>query len=37
VSEQSSEFTAFRERMNDRILAEDNQAVRRFFAFDTQT
>jgi alkylhydroperoxidase/carboxymuconolactone decarboxylase family protein YurZ len=23
--------------MNDRILAEDNQVVRRFFALDTQT
>ena len=30
-------FTAFRQRMNDRILAEDNQVVRRFFALDTQT
>lgn len=32
-----AEFTAFRRRMNDRILAEDNQVVRRFFALDTQT
>ncbi|WP_448100916.1 carboxymuconolactone decarboxylase family protein [Luteibacter jiangsuensis] len=31
------EFTAFRKRMNERILAEDNQVVRRFFALDTQT
>lgn len=30
-------FTAFRKRMNERILAEDNQVVRRFFALDTQT
>ena len=30
-------FTEFRQRMNDRILAEDNQVVRRFFALDTQT
>ena len=30
------EFTAFRERMNERILAEPNQVVRRFFALDTQ-
>lgn len=30
------EFTAFRQRMNDRILAEPNQVVRRFFALDTQ-
>jgi AhpD family alkylhydroperoxidase len=32
-----SEFTAFRKRMNERILAEPNQVVRRFFALDTQT
>ena len=31
------EFTAFRKRMNERILSEDNQVVRRFFALDTQT
>ena len=31
------EFTAFRQRMNERILAHDNQVVRRFFALDTQT
>lgn len=38
-SEQSrlAEFTAFRQRMNERILSEDNQVVRRFFALDTQT
>ena len=30
-------FTEFRKRMNERILAEPNQVVRRFFAFDTQT
>ena len=30
-------FTAFRQRMNERILAEPNQVVRRFFALDTQT
>jgi AhpD family alkylhydroperoxidase len=30
-------FADFRKRMNDRILAEDNQVVRRFFALDTQT
>jgi len=30
-------FTAYRQRMNERILAEDNQVVRRFFALDTQT
>ena len=31
------EFTAFRKRMNERILSEDHQVVRRFFALDTQT
>jgi AhpD family alkylhydroperoxidase len=31
------ELNAFRSRMNERILAEDNQVVRRFFALDTQT
>ncbi|MCI2262507.1 carboxymuconolactone decarboxylase family protein [Xanthomonas indica] len=30
-------FTEFRQRMNQRILAEPNQVVRRFFALDTQT
>ena len=32
-----AEFAAFRKRMNERILAEDNQVVRRFFALDTQS
>lgn len=32
-----AEFTAFRQRMNERVLGEDNQVVRRFFALDTQT
>lgn len=32
-----AEFTAFRQRMNERILEHDNQVVRRFFALDTQT
>ena len=31
------DFTAFRKRMNERILGQDNQVVRRFFALDTQT
>ena len=30
-------FAEFRRRMNERILAEPNQVVRRFFALDTQT
>ena len=29
-------FTEFRQRMNQRILAEPNQVARRFFALDTQ-
>lgn len=29
-------FSEFRKRMNERILAEPNQVVRRFFALDTQ-
>lgn len=37
MSDRVAEFTAFRKRMNERILAEDNQVVRRFFALDTQT
>ena len=42
MSEDSSndrvrQFTEFRKRMNERILAEPNQVVRRFFALDTQT
>ncbi|MDQ3040276.1 MAG: carboxymuconolactone decarboxylase family protein [Pseudomonadota bacterium] len=32
-----AEFSAFRKRMNERILAEPNQVGRRFFALDTQT
>ncbi len=31
------EFAQFRQRMNERILSQDNQVVRRFFALDTQT
>jgi AhpD family alkylhydroperoxidase len=37
MNDKLAEFTAFRQRMNERILAEDNQVVRRFFALDTQT
>lgn len=36
-SDRISTFTEFRKRMNERILAEPNQVVRRFFALDTQT
>ena len=37
MSDKLAEFGAFRQRMNEQILAEDNQVVRRFFALDTQT
>ncbi|HWU77585.1 MAG TPA: carboxymuconolactone decarboxylase family protein [Rhodanobacter sp.] len=37
MSDKLADFSAFRQRMNERILAEDNQVVRRFFALDTQT
>lgn len=37
MSDRVEQFTAYRKRMNERILAEDNQVVRRFFALDTQT
>ena len=36
-SDRVKQFTEFRKRMNERILAEPNQVVRRFFALDTQT
>ena len=35
--ERTRQFAEFRKRMNERILAEPNQVVRRFFALDTQT
>lgn len=37
MSDRIEEFTDFRKRMNERILSEDNQVVKRFFALDTQT
>ena len=37
MSDRVTQFTEFRKRMNERILAEPNQVVRRFFALDTQT
>ncbi|MEZ5455008.1 MAG: carboxymuconolactone decarboxylase family protein [Lysobacteraceae bacterium] len=37
MTDRVAEFTEFRKRMNERILSEDNQVVRRFFALDTQT
>lgn len=37
MSDRIGDFTAFRQRMNERILGHDNQVVKRFFALDTQT
>ncbi len=37
MTDRIAEFTDFRKRMNARILEQDNQVVRRFFALDTQT
>ena len=37
MSDRVQQFTQFRQRMNERILAHENQVVRRFFALDTQT
>jgi len=37
MSDRVNDFVEFRQRMNERILAQDNQVVRRFFALDTQT
>jgi len=36
-SDRVAAFTAYRKRMNERVLGEDNQVIRRFFALDTQT
>ncbi|GIX34123.1 MAG: alkyl hydroperoxide reductase AhpD [Lysobacterales bacterium] len=36
MSADPEEFAAFRARLNERILAEDNQVIRRFFALDGQ-
>lgn len=33
---QYQKFTAYRERMNETILARDSKVVKRFFALDTQ-
>lgn len=37
AADRVKQFTEFRQRMNQRILDEPNQVVRRFFALDTQT
>jgi AhpD family alkylhydroperoxidase len=31
------EFNAYRARMNEKILAEDNLAIKRFYSLDSQT
>lgn len=36
-SDRIEEFTRFRQRLNERILGQDNQVIRRFFALDGQT
>lgn len=37
MGERLDEFNEFRERMNERILAEDHAAIKRFFGVDTLT
>lgn len=37
MNDRVRDFTEFRKRMNERILGQDNQVVKRFFALDTQT
>jgi len=32
-----TEFTAYRERMNERIFQENNRVIKRFFNLDSQT
>ncbi len=37
MSDRLEQFKAFRERLNERILAEKHQQINRFFALDTRT
>ncbi len=37
MGERVDQFNAFRSKMNDRILGEDNRAIKRFFGVDTLT
>jgi AhpD family alkylhydroperoxidase len=37
LTDRLTEFRAFRERMNDRILQADNLEIKRFFALDSRT
>ena len=32
-----NEFNAYREKMNERIMAQDNKVLKRFFSLDNQT
>lgn len=32
-----SEFNAYREKMNERLMAQDNKVLKRFFSLDNQT
>ena len=34
---QVTEFSDYRKKMNDRIMAEDNKVLKRFFSLDNQT
>ena len=34
---QINEFNEYREKMNERILAQDNKVMKRFFSLDNQT
>ena len=36
MSDRLDEFRSYRERMNERILAEKHQGINRFFALDTR-
>jgi AhpD family alkylhydroperoxidase len=37
MTDRLTEFRAFRERMNDRILQADNLEIKRFFALDSRS
>ena len=37
MKKQVDEFNAYRERMNDRILSQDNLVIKRLFNLDTNT
>ncbi len=37
MGKKAKEFAAYRKKMNERILAEDNRVIKRFFSLDTLT